>query len=167
MTITNNIQNIVEKNIRTVAGLLVGGMFAASFLLPGATFADELARPAAEGQAASSITSVGMEFPNVDNYDSLLPRVKSVTDLEFPSVDDYDTLAPRIKSVTNLEFPAVDDYDTPAPRVKSVTNLEFPDMDDSIAHSVKTVTNLEFPDMDDSLAMTITVLEFPSQDETI
>jgi hypothetical protein len=81
-------------------------MMAVSFMLPGSTSADELAGPATETEAASSITVTNLEFPNVDDYDSLVPSIKSVTNLEFPSVDDYDSL---LKTITNLEFPAQDD----------------------------------------------------------
>lgn len=129
MTITDNIQNIIRRNIKTIAGLFVGGMFAVSFMLPGVTSADELARPASEVESASSITSVGMEFPAIDDYDSLLPRVKSVTSLNFPAIDDYDSLLPRVKSVTSLNFPAVDDYDS---LLKTITVLEFPSEDETI-----------------------------------
>ena len=129
MTIINNIQGIIRKNTIAMAGLFIGGMMAVSFMLPGSASADELARPATETEAASSITVTNLEFPNVDDYDSLVPSIKTVTNLEFPSVDDYDSLVPAIKSVTNLEFPNVDDYDS---LIKTITNLEFPSEDDTV-----------------------------------
>jgi hypothetical protein len=150
MTIINNIQGIIRNNTKAMAGLFIGGMMAVSLMLPGSTSADELARPASDTPAASSITSIGLEFPSVDDYDSLVPSIKSVTNLEFPSVDDYDSLVPSIKTVTNLEFPSVDGYDSLVPSIKTVTNLEFPSVDDY-----------------DSLIKTITTLSFPSQDDTV
>ena len=105
---------------------------AVSFMLPGSASADELARPATETEAVSSITVTSLEFPSVDDYNSLVPAIKSVTNLEFPSVDDYDSLVPSIKTVTNLEFPSVDDYDSLVPSIKTVTNLEFPSEDATV-----------------------------------
>ncbi len=49
--------------------------------------------------------------------------------MEFPAIDDYDSLAPRVKSVTSLNFPAVDDYDS---LLKTITVLEFPSEDETI-----------------------------------
>ena len=150
MTIINNIQGIIRNNTKALTGIIIGGLIAAATILPGIASADELARPASDGAAASSITTTGLEFPSVDDYDSLIPNIKSVTNLEFPSVDDYDSLVPSIKTVTNLEFPSVDDYDSLVPSIKTVTNLEFPSVDDydSLVPSIKTVTNLEFPSED-------------------
>ena len=171
MTITDHINGILRTNTKTLTGIIIGGLIAAATILPGIASADELARPATETEAASSITLTNLEFPNVDDYDSLVPAIKSVTNLEFPSVDDYDSLVPSIKSVTNLEFPSVDDYDSLVPAIKSVTNLEFPSVDDydSLVPAIKSVTNLEFPSVDDydSLLKTITILEFPSEDATV
>ena len=132
MTITDHINGIIRNNTKALTGIIIGGLIAAATILPGIASADELARPASDGAAASSITTTGLEFPSVDDYDSLTPNIKSVTNLEFPSVDDYDSLVPSIKTVTNLEFLSVDDYDSLVPSIKTVTNLEFPSEDATV-----------------------------------
>jgi hypothetical protein len=129
MTITDHINGIIRNNTKTLTGIIIGGLIAAATILPGIASADELARPATETEAASSITVTTLNFPNVDDYDSLVPAIKTVTNLEFPSVDDYDSLVPSIKNVTNLEFPNVDDYDS---LLKTITNLEFPSEDATV-----------------------------------
>ena len=130
MQIKSNIQGIFQSNAKVLAGMIVGGMTLAASILPAGASADSPSIPSIDIDAASSITKMGC--PDVDDYDTLAPRVKSVTNLEFPNVDDYDTLLPRVKPVTGMEFPDVDDFDILAPRVKQVTSMEFPSEGDII-----------------------------------
>ena len=115
MTITTNIQGIFNNNIKVVAGIFIGGMMALAAFLPGPALADTPASP----NAGSVMTSVGMEFPDVDDFDTLIYRPAKKTIMEFPSVDDYDTLLPRVQAYTSMELPNIDDFDS-IPSVKGL-----------------------------------------------
>ena len=86
MQIKSNIQNIFQSNAKVLAGLIVGGMILTASILPVGASADSPLIPIADIDAVSSTTK--MEFPDIDDYDSLSPRVKSVTAMEFPDIDD-------------------------------------------------------------------------------
>ena len=86
MQIKSNIQNIFQSNAKVLAGLIVGGMILTASILPVGASADSPLIPIVEIDAVSSTTK--MEFPGIDDYDSLSPRVKSVTAMEFPGIDD-------------------------------------------------------------------------------
>jgi len=129
MTITNHINGIIRNNTETLTGIIIGGLIAAATILPGIASADVLARPATETEASSSITVTNLEFPSVDDYDSLVPAIKSATAMSFPNVDDYDSLVPAIKSVTAMSFLNVNDYDS---LLKTITTLEFPSEDATV-----------------------------------
>ena len=117
MTITNHIQGIFNNNIKILAYIFVGGMMTLTTILPAPALADSPASP----NSGSVMTSVGMEFPDMD--DSIASVTKVYTSIEFPSVDDFDSLVSGGTAYVSLETAHVDDYDS---LVKQITVLELP-----------------------------------------
>ena len=97
MTITNHIQGIFKNNMKVMAGIFVGGMMVLAAILPGPALGDTPANP----NTGSVMTSVGMEFPDID--DSLPSVTKVYARLETADADDYDSL---LKRITVLQFPS-------------------------------------------------------------
>ncbi len=143
MTITTNIQGIFN-NIIVLAGIFVGGMMALSTVLPGPVLVDA----PSSSYVGSVMTSVGMEFPDVDAFDTLIYRPTNKTILEFPDVDD--PIPSVTKAYTSMELPSVDDFD-------------------SLISDDTTYTSLETADVNyyDTLAKRITILEFSSDSELV
>ena len=167
MTITTNIQGIFNNNIKVLVGIFVGGMMALATVLPGPALADTPASP----NAASVMTSVGKEFPDVDDFDSIPSVARAYTSMEMPSVDDFDSLVSSSTAYTSMEFPDVDDFDSIPSVARAYTSMEMPSVDDfdSLVSGSTAYTNLETANVDDydSLAKRITVLEFPSDSELV
>ncbi|MBC8280648.1 MAG: hypothetical protein H8E48_07685 [Chloroflexi bacterium] len=167
MTITTNIQGIFNNNIKVLAGIFVGGMMALATFLPGPALADTPASP----NAGSVMTSVGMELPDVDDFDTLISMPAEKTILEFLSVDDLDSIPSVTKPYTSMETPNVDDLDSIPSVTKVYTSIELPNVDDvdSLVSGGTAYTSLETANVDDfdSLLKRITVLEFPSDSELV
>jgi len=115
MTITNHIQGIFKNNMKVMAGIFVGGMMVLAAILPGPALGDTPANP----NTGSVMTSVGMEFPDVD--DSLPSVTKAFATMEFPDQDD--SLPSVTKAFASLETADADDYDS---LLKRITVLQFP-----------------------------------------
>lgn len=98
-------------------------MMALATILPGPALADSPASP----NSGSVMTSVGMEFPDMD--DSIASVTKVYTSIEFPSVDDFDSLVSGGTAYVSLETANVDDYDS---LVKQITVLELPSDSESV-----------------------------------
>ncbi len=144
MTITTNIQGIFNNNIKVLAGIFVGGMMVVAAVLLGPALADTSSSP----NVGSVITLVGMEFPHVDDFDTLIRRSTNRTILEVPDLDNPIPSATR--RYPSMELPSVGDFD-------------------SLISDDTTNTSLETADVDyyDTLAKRITILELSSDGELV
>ena len=132
MQIQSNIQGIIQNNAKVLAGIVVGGMIAAASIFPGNASADSPARPSAEVEGASPISSTGLHFPEVDDWVSLTYSEKLVTNFDFPEVDDWVALTYSEKLVAS----------------KFASPFDAPDADDlaTVTHSEKLVSNFDYPE---------------------
>ena len=97
MRIQTNIRGIIQNNSKFLAGVIVGGMIAAASILPWGASAESPAKPAADVGAASSISSQGQHFLEVDHWVSLTYSEKLVpanapSAMDSTEVDDWATL---------------------------------------------------------------------------
>ena len=165
MTITTNIQGIFNNNIKVLAGIFVGGMMAVAAVLPGPALADTSSSP----NVGSVMTLVGMEFPHVDGFDTLIRRSTNRTILEVPDLDNPIPSATR--RCPSMELPSVGDFDSIPSVIKTYTSMELNSVDDfdSLISDDTTNTSLETADVDyyDTLAKRITILEFSSDGELV
>ncbi len=95
--IQTNIRGIIQNNTKFLAGVIIGGMIAAASILPWSASAESPASPAADVDAASSISSQGQHSPEVDDWVSLTYREKLVpanapSAMNYTELDDWISL---------------------------------------------------------------------------
>jgi hypothetical protein len=110
MTVQNHIQGIVQNKTQILAGIVVGGMMAVAFMLPGNASADNSARPLSQVEssvfvpASSTANVIDMDFLEPGFYDAKLARTSSVW--ESDGVDPYENV--EFKSVISNTGSAMD-----------------------------------------------------------
>ncbi len=127
------IKNIIQNKTQILAGLVVGGMMAVAFMLPGAASADNSARPLS--QVESSVFIPGSTTANVIDMDIIDPGfydAKLISnnrahgfDMDLLDPGIYDAKLVGTSSV--WESDGVDPYENVA--LKSVRNGSAMDMD--------------------------------------
>ena len=103
MTARTNIQGIIENKTQILAGIVVGGMMAAAFMLPGNASADNPARPVGQVESSIFISSsttasvIYMDFLEPGFYDSKLVRNNKAHGFDMDLLDPgfYDAKLPR------------------------------------------------------------------------
>ncbi len=133
MTAKSNIQNIIENKTQILAGIVVGGMMAVAFMLPGNASADNPARPV--GQVESSVfipasttaNSIDMDILEPGFYDSKLVRNSTGHGFDMDLLDPGIYNAKLVRTSSVWESDGVDPYENIA--LKSVRTGSAMDMD--------------------------------------
>ena len=133
MAARTNIQSIIENKTQILAGIVVGGMMAAAFMLPGNASADNPAGPV--GQVVSSIfipssttaNSINMDILEPGFYDSKLVRNSKAHGFDMDLIDPGIYDAKLVSASSVWESDGVDPYENVA--LKSVRTGSAMDMD--------------------------------------
>ena len=122
MKIQSNIQNIFQSNAKVLVGIVIGDMFVAASMLPGAVSADSSARA-----VPVSSQVVGIESLYVDDSDLQFPSVRQSVGIESLYANDSDLQFPSVKLATGpaagIKSLYANDSDLQFLSVKQVTGM--------------------------------------------
>jgi hypothetical protein len=116
MTVQNHIQGIIQNKTQILAGMVVGGMMAVAFMLPGNASADSPARPVGQVEssffvpASNTAYATDMDFLEPGFYNKLIiANTGTAYDMDLLDPGIYDAKLARTSSV--WESDGVDPYE--------------------------------------------------------